>query len=139
MKGDRCKKVKLFNVNYQQLLYSTHGTFTPHPCFFISAALNEKIGGYNAVYCFASDYDYILRALSVPGVKGRYMNIYISRFRIHDASITASGKIEQDRQAILKQHRYTAKPYLLRLLFYYSLWMYYKIINAGHRYNYQCV
>ena len=135
--GGNSKKVKVFNISYRELLYSTHGTFAPHPCFFISALHNKKIAGYNVNYKYASDYDYILRALKIEGARGEYMDIYITRFRVHNGSITSSGKIEQDRLAILKQHGFNKKPYLLKSFFYYTLWVYYKIINIGHCYKSQ--
>ncbi|MGN6804085.1 MAG: glycosyltransferase family 2 protein [Ginsengibacter sp.] len=128
------KKVKLFPVKFKELLLSTHGTFVPHPCFFISKQLNSVLGGYDLKYKYASDYDYILRALS-KGNKGKYLDIYISTFRMHAASITASGKIDLERKKILKQNGYNRYSLITRLYFYYSLWIYYKIINLGHGYK----
>lgn len=131
----RFKKVKLFPVTFKQLLLSTHGTFAPHPCFFVSAKLDKILGGYDLSFEYASDYDYILRALSLKGVTGKHLGIFISKFRIHDMSITASGKIDSERKEILKQHGYFKFSYLTRLYFYYTLWIYYKIINLGERYK----
>lgn len=129
------KKVKLFPVNYKQLLLSTHCTFAPHPCFFISAKLNRMLGGYDQQYKYASDYDYILKAFVNKGSKGKYLDIFISKFRIHSNSISASGKINTERQNILIQHGYYKYSYLVRVFFYYTLWIYYKMINLGHRYK----
>lgn len=133
-KGNHFKKVKLFPVKFKGLLLSTHGTFVPHPCFLISRKLNTVLGGYNLKFKYASDYDYILRALSTKS-KGKYLDIYISKFRIHNNSITASGKINEERKTILEQHGYKDYPLLVRMYFYYILWMYYKIINVGHGYK----
>ena len=134
-KNEKYKKVKLFPVTFKQLLLSTHGTFTPHPCFFVSAPLNKILGGYDLKYKYASDYDYILQALDAKDIKGRHLNIFISKFRIHDMSITASGKIDSERKEILKQHGYFQFSYLTRLYFYYTLWIYYKIRNLGQSYK----
>lgn len=134
-KDGKNKKVKLFPVTYKQLLLSTHCTFAPHPCFFISARLNKILGGYDQQYKYASDYDYILRAIGSKGSKGRHLNLYVSKFRIHDNSISASGKITTERKNILVQHGYYKYSYLVRVFFYYTLWIYYKIINLGHRYK----
>jgi glycosyltransferase involved in cell wall biosynthesis len=133
-KGNNIKKVKLFSVKFKELLMSTHSTFVPHPCFFISQKLNTILGGYNLQYKYASDYDYILRALSSKS-QGKYLDIYISKFRIHNNSITASGKINEERKTILKQHGYNHYPLIVRMYFYYILWIYYKIINVGHGYK----
>lgn len=134
-KEGKYKKVKLFPVTYSELLLSTHGTFVQHPCFFISSNLNKVLGGYDLKYRYASDYDYILRALSTKNIKGKHVNILISKFRIHDSSITATGKINSERIEILKRHGYYQLPYLRRLYFYYKLWIYYKIINLAQGYK----
>lgn len=135
LKKEKCKAVKLFNVNYQQLLFSTHGTFAPHPCFFISKQLNIKLGGYDLTYKYASDYDYILRALGTKDTKGKHLDLYITRFRIHNNSITASGKINGDRLNILLKNGYYKKACLKRIYYYYKLWIYYKIINSGQKFK----
>lgn len=134
-KDGKHKKVKLFPVSYEQLLLSTHGTFAQHPCFFVSSNLNNILGGYDLRYRYASDYDYILRALSTKNIEGKHLNIFISKFRIHNMSITASGKINSERIEILKQHGYYQLPSLRRLYFYYKLWIYYKMINLGQGYK----
>jgi glycosyltransferase involved in cell wall biosynthesis len=134
-KDGKYKRVKLFTVTFRQLLLSTHGTFVQHPSFFISSKLNKVLGGYDLRYRYASDYDYILRALSTKDIKGKHLNIFISKFRIHNSSITASGKIDSERMEILKRHGYYQLPYLRRLYFYYKLWIYYKIINLGQGYK----
>lgn len=135
LKEGKYKKVRLFNVTYNQLLLSTHGTFAPHPGFFISRQLNEQLQGYNLTYKYASDYDYILRALNTNGVKGKYMNLFTTKFRMHNDSITASGKINEDRKKILLNHGYYKINYINRVFCYYSLWIYYKIINTGQRFK----
>ncbi len=129
------KKVRLFPAGFSRLLLSTHGTFIPHPCLFISRKIHEQLGGYDESFFYASDYDYILRALSLPGIKGRHLPYYITRFRIHSQSITASGKIESERKKILEKHGFYQVPYPRRLISYYSLWVYYKLINLTHNYR----
>ena len=135
LKEGKSKKVQLFNVNYDQLLLSTHGTFAPHPVFLISKRLNELLGGYDLEYRYASDYDYILRALNKEEVKGKHLGLFVTKFRMHNDSITASGKINDDRLKILLRHGYYKRSYLKRVFCYYSLWVYYKIINTGQRFK----
>ncbi|HEY5371564.1 MAG TPA: glycosyltransferase family 2 protein [Hanamia sp.] len=135
LKDGKNKKVKLFPVTFKQLLLSTHATFAAHPCFFISKKLNEQLSGYSLKYKYASDYDYILRALSTNGNKGKYINIDIAKFRIHEDSITAGGKIDEERKKILDTYGYYQYSYFSRLFYYYKLWIYYKIINLPNRYK----
>ncbi len=131
------KKVKLFPVTFIQLLLSTHGTFACHPCFFISKKLNEVLGGYDSSYKNASDYDYILRALSATGGKGKHLDTFISKFRLHENNTynTVEWRINEERRKILTQYGYFQQSHLKRLFYYYTLWIYYKIINIGHRYK----
>ena len=131
------KKVRLFPVNFMLLLLSKHLTFASHPCFFVSAKLNKALGGYDSTYKNASDYDYILRAMSVAGVKGKHINVYITKFRLHENStyITVGERIYNERMEILTTHGYFKQPYFKRMFFYYQLWIYYKIINLGHSYK----
>jgi len=132
LKNGKSTKTKLFDVNYNELLFSTHGTFAPHPCFFISKKLNNILGGYNTQYKYASDYDYILRALQKG--KGKHINHFVTKFRFHSESITASGKIETERICILKLHNYYKKSIIKRYFYLYFLWIYYKIINIRSNY-----
>jgi glycosyltransferase involved in cell wall biosynthesis len=134
-KEGKVKKVKLFPVSYKKLLYSTHGTFVPHPCFFISSKMNSILEGYDSEYKYASDYDYILRALKNDDKKGLHLNIFTTIFRMHENSITASGKINDERKRILQKHGYYLLPRISRLFFYYILWIYYKIINLPYYYK----
>ena len=131
----KSKKVKLFQVTFHQLLLSTHGTFVPHPCFFISTGTNKALGGYDLKYRYASDYDYILRALAVTGNNGKYIDTDITDFRLHENSITASGKIDSERKKILLKHGYYKHSFLKRVFSYYTLWIYYKLINLGNSYK----
>ena len=134
---DKYRKVKLFTVTFDQLLLSTHGTFVSHPCFFVSAKLNNILGGYNSTYKYASDYDYILRALAIPGSSGKHINLFISKFRLHDNNSynTVKWKINEEREKILTQYGFYQQPRLKRVLFYCTLWIYYKIINLGNNYK----
>ncbi len=135
LRKGKLKRVKLFSVTYKELLLSTHSSFVPHPCFFIAAKLNKELAGYDIKYKYASDYDYILKALAFTHGGGKYIDIYVSKFRIHENSITASGKIDVERKKILMTHGYYKQPFLKRFFFYYTLWIYYKIINMAHFYK----
>lgn len=133
------KKVALFSVQYKVLLLSKHGTFVPHPCLFISNALNKRLNGYNIKYKYASDYDYILRALSTKGVSGKHIRTYVTKFRIHENSISSSGRIDSERRQILKEHGYGNYCIIVKMVYYYSSWLFYKFINIHHFYSEKCI
>jgi glycosyltransferase involved in cell wall biosynthesis len=122
------KRKRLFRTNFKQLLLSKHGTFVPHPCFFISKSLNETLGGYDLTYKYASDFDYILRALK-ESKRGRHLKIFITKFRIHPETISSAGYIDKDRFKILNQHGYLNYLFLTRIVYFIILWGYYKLRN----------
>ena len=137
--GDKRRKVKLFPVTFTQLLLSTHCTFIHHSSFFISSKLNKALDGYDSAYKNVSDYDYILRALKTAKSKGKHLDTFVSKFRLHEQStyITAEERIYNERQDILKKYGYFEQPYLKRMIVYYSSWIYYKMKNIGNSYKRQ--
>ncbi|MFZ4057555.1 MAG: glycosyltransferase [Ferruginibacter sp.] len=129
------KKVQLFHVGFPKYLFSTHGTFLCHPAFFISNKRNKAIGGYNLKYLYSSDYDYVLRTIKEDGVKGIHVDIEITDFRLHDASITSTGIMRTEKQRILQSHGYYQYSWIKRTAWYYILWIYYKWLNVFHFYR----
>lgn len=133
-KNDKEKKTRMFTVNYLMLLLSKHAGFIPHPCLFISLKTHHAIGGYNTKFKYSSDFDYILRMLKLKGVTGKHVSVYTTKFRMHDESITASGKLIADGRAVLEEHNYFSISPVIRFLGYYPQWIFYKIINLNHSY-----
>ena len=120
-------KRKVFKVDFSHLLYTKHGTLVPHPALFVDRINSlSKIGFYDLSYRYASDFDYILKLLKCGPVV--YMNIFVSIFRVHRDSITSSGKIDQERLSILRKYN-SAKPYLVKKMYYILIWSRYKILN----------
>lgn len=124
------KERKLFQVNFKQLLLSKHCTFVPHPSFFVSRNLLIKKPEYDLKYKYASDFDYILDLFKISS-NIKHLNIFCTKFRYHDESITASGKLDQERLAIIKIHGYYNFNILTRNLSYFYLWVKYKMINLS--------
>ena len=77
-KWQRYKKV--FQVDYGELLVSGKGTFVPHGCLFLRREFALSLGEYSTKYDYASDFDYILRALREGKI--RYVPIPFSEFRV---------------------------------------------------------
>lgn len=118
---------RVFQVNYKESLLSQRGTFVPHATLFVRRDCIKKIGLYDTRYRYASDYDFILKCLKCCKLK--YINRPFTYFRLHDESITSSGKIRQEKFAILDDHRINKyyKPY--RLMMYVYLWSKYALLN----------
>lgn len=121
---------KLFQVNYKEYLLSQHGTFIPHTALFVRQSCIQKVGFYNTNYRHASDYDFILRCLQKYKLK--YINIPITFFRVHNESLTASGKISREKLLILKDHKIDRFPKIYRWVVYVYLWSKYKLLNVLH-------
>ena len=49
------------------------GWMPPHPTFYIRKHALERVGEYNASLRIAADYDWMLRALSLPGFRVAYV------------------------------------------------------------------
>jgi glycosyltransferase involved in cell wall biosynthesis len=126
--GDKYQYVKLFQVTYKDLLYSRHCAFVHHSSVFVSKKIMEKVPYYNTVYKYGSDYDFILKIIEIAD-KIQYIDLFVSVFRFHNNSITASGKLEIDRKNILKEHGYYSENISVRVFMYYFLWFKYKWIN----------
>jgi glycosyltransferase involved in cell wall biosynthesis len=101
--GDRMQYKKVFQVSYDEFLLSGKGTFVPHPTLFLKRRFIDAVGLYNLNYKYASDFDFILRCLSK--LKLHYCGFPITIFRRHQGSITASGKIKEERKEILNDYR----------------------------------
>ena len=125
--GNLLSKRKVFQISKQHLLYTRHCTLIPHPALFVDreGALTS-VGQYDLSYSYASDFDYILRLLENGIVK--HMNIFVSIFRIHQNSITASGMINQDRLAILNRYD-DSRSKFTKTFYYYLIWSTYKVLN----------
>lgn len=96
------RRRKSFQVSYSTLLYSRNLTFVSHPTLFLKKQVLHSIGYYDLNYRYASDLDYVLRVLDKHSLK--YINTSISKFRIHDDSITASGRIKSEKDEIIQAY-----------------------------------
>ncbi|GHB59219.1 glycosyltransferase family 2 protein [Persicitalea jodogahamensis] len=125
--GRKLTKRKVFQISKQNLLHTQHCTLIPHPALFVDRMKSlELVGVYDLSYRYASDFDYILRLLESGPVK--HMRLFVSIFRIHPDSISASGKLDQERLAILGKYQ-KDHPQWLKSLLYLLIWSRYKILN----------
>lgn len=58
----------------------------PHPGFFVRRAVAERTGPFDLSYLTASDYDYMLRALALDGVRVSYVPRVIADFQMGGVS-----------------------------------------------------
>jgi len=125
--GNFIKRKKTFQVTLKQLLLSRHLTFIGHPTFFMSKNLLKNVGFYNIDYKYASDIDYIIRCMNI--YTANYVNIDIVCFRLHQNSITASGKINLEREIILNKLGINNYSKIEQKIYYYLVWFKYLVFN----------
>ncbi|WP_016776262.1 glycosyltransferase family 2 protein [Anaerophaga thermohalophila] len=58
------------------------GWMPPHPTVYFSRELLRKVGLFNIEYRISADYEWLLRALSVPSVKVEYLPEVMVRMRL---------------------------------------------------------
>lgn len=120
---------RVFNIGFNDYLISGKGTFIPHTSLYLKRSVFEKVGLYNLDYKYAADYDFIIRVLNKYKLK--HIDEYLFLFRRHSGSITASGKIKEERELI-------NKFYLRNFNYYYRikrffLWFKYYIKNISYK------
>jgi glycosyltransferase involved in cell wall biosynthesis len=122
---------RVFQVNYRKHLLAQKGTLVPHPALFVRRGCIGRVGVYDTRYRFGSDYDFILRCLKQGRLK--YIGRPLTYFRLHEESITTSGRIKQERIAILKDHRLEQYGKAYRRVMHAYLWSRYKLLNLWRR------
>lgn len=80
------------------------GWMPPHPTLYIKRELYNQIGHFNLEYKIASDYDLMLRLLSVPNLKVAYLPEVVVLMRVGGASNKSLSNIikksKEDYKAI---------------------------------------
>lgn len=125
------RKRRGFQVNYTELLLSTKLTFVGHGTLFISSKCINKVGEYDYNnFSAAADYDFVLRCFKTQSFK--YLNIDLMGFRTHPESITATGRIEEEKRRLLEKHNYFDIPLIRRKVGFYLLWAKFIMLNANN-------
>jgi glycosyltransferase involved in cell wall biosynthesis len=129
------KNVKVSQVNYKQLLLSRHCTFVPPPAFFLKKTCYKELEYFDITYRYASDFDLILKAIKKYDIL--HFDRFVSIFRLHDMSITSSGKIDSERLQVLSKNNIEDYSFFDKIFVYYFGWIKYKIINGLEKYKYK--
>jgi glycosyltransferase len=66
---------------YRRFAYQT-GWMAPHPTFYARREIVARTGSFDLGYRIASDYDYMLRAMSLPGARVRYIPETLVDFQV---------------------------------------------------------
>lgn len=127
--GHFMKRKKGIPVGFRTLLCSRKLTFVGHGTLFVSKKACDEVGLYDfEQFSAAADYDYILRLFKRFMFK--YVNCDIMGFRVHEASITSSGRILEESYAVLCKNGYKNISFLERLFRYYISWSYFVLVNC---------
>jgi len=82
-----------------------NGWVPPHGTVYLRKAVADKIGGYNLKYRLASDYDFMLRAFTLPGVRIRYVPTFLVDYRLGGASSNSIRSIIRGNLECLDSRR----------------------------------
>lgn len=75
------------------------GWMPPHPTFYIKRNFLEKIGGYNADFKLAGDYEFMLRAIHVHQAKLFYLKKYMVKMTVGGASNSSlSNRLKANKE-----------------------------------------
>lgn len=89
------------------------GWMPPHPTFFMRRDLYKILGAFNTDYVIASDYESLLRYLSYPSLKVKYIPEVLVKMRIGGAS---NGSLKQiirkSREDFSVMKKYGLNPYI---------------------------
>lgn len=133
-KGSIIRRRKCFQVSFKELLLSKKLSFVGHATLFLSKECIDKIGFYDCEqFCYAADYDYVLRCFK--NYKIKYINQDIFSFRDHQGSITSSGKIATENDLVLKKNGYYNYPIIVRYFYYFYLWSKFLVLNLKNLIN----
>jgi len=58
------------------------GWMPPHPTLYLRRAVYERLGGYDASFRIAADYEFILRLFSTPGLRAVHIPRVMVRMRV---------------------------------------------------------
>lgn len=74
------------------------GWMPPHPTLFLRRSVYERVGGFRTDLNIAADYEFVLRALHVHGVKVAYVPEVFTRMRLGGMSNRSLGNIVRKTQ-----------------------------------------
>jgi glycosyltransferase involved in cell wall biosynthesis len=115
-------------TSFKELLCSKKLSFVGHGAVFISRRVYENIGDYDCDHFkAAADLDYLLRIFKV--FRCKRLRTLAQTFRVHDSSITSSGKIDVEIEEVLRKNDYYKVHPLLRTCLFYKGWIRFWITN----------
>jgi glycosyltransferase len=78
-----------------------HGWMPPHPTLFLRKEVYKKHGLFDTSFKIAGDYDFMLRVMTNPEMRLRYLPVVITRMRLGGASTgSIKGIIQKMREDI---------------------------------------
>jgi hypothetical protein len=88
----------------------------PHPTLFLRKEVYEKHGHFNTTFRIAGDYDFMLRVMTDPEMRLRYLPVTITRMRLGGASTGSLKGIIQKMKEDLTALRNNGFKYPLAIL-----------------------
>jgi len=115
-------------TTHMELLCSRRLTFMGHGAVFISRKVYERLGNYDCDnYSASSDFDYFLRVSKI--FPSKYIKTLTQTFRVHEASITSSGRVDAEVEPVLRKNGYYEINPVIRALYFSWGWFRFWMIN----------
>jgi glycosyltransferase len=93
LKSDPTKVVRYWKSSEFVPKKLKSGWMPPHPTLYVSKKLFNQVGKFDLSYKISSDYEFILRLFSYPGLKAIYLNKLMVKMRIGGESNRSIGNI----------------------------------------------
>lgn len=130
-KSELIKRKRKIQVSYIELLASKKLSFVGHPNLIVSKEAYNKIGYYDCTrFSAAADYDYVLRLFSTFSFK--HVDVDVIGFRVHNESITSSGRIERELRDVLEKNGVNNVSFIRMKFYFYKGWFKYLFANLSN-------
>lgn len=63
-----------------------YGWAPPHPTFYVRSAVAQSLREFETKYTIAGDYDFIIRAMNLPGVRAKYVERFLIDYQLGGTS-----------------------------------------------------
>lgn len=99
---DPTRVVRYWKAGQYRRGWFFRGWMPPHPTLFLRRSVYERVGGFRTDLNIAADYEFVLRALHIHGVKVGYVPEVFTRMRLGGMSNRSLGNMVRKTQQDLR-------------------------------------
>lgn len=124
--GDVLIGRRLYSGEGFTLKTAVTGFAPPHPSLYATRDVFELVGPYDATFSLAADFEFFLRLVKRPELKGRYIDLIIARMECGGASQKIINRLWRNNSQRLKALRKNGLS-----ASYYNILKHYKYVLKG--------